>query len=281
MFTVARAFNVTGTLSISSTIITSISDTSRLTVGQAVSGTGIQNGSLINIVNVLASTITLNLPVTVSANASTLTLTDPLFTYSTNTSGQGALSPSTASPFVSAGAPTAKYVLAATDVLQVSNAVSGAPAAAPGEISVLAESPARSGNWQESYVEAGTETTYAFTNVGNTTQTFTFLLPFIVTGAGQPGKLVSRLNVSFNTIVTFEIIDNAGTAYTLSPLSGTVANTGGLLTRELTIPTIAGELWTPGTSAYISVAINAQPGGSAAFAHISLTQENEPYLVFI
>lgn len=281
-FSVRRAFQVTATTSTGSSVVANVSDTSRIVAGQLISGPGIP--SLAQVVGVTGTTVTISGLATatvITPARVTLQLADTIFTYSTSTVAQGSIAAGHPASFVvPSGTSTDRFVLATTDILRIDTKTSGSPVAAGGEVAILAEVPATSGYWTQSYQQFGQEFGYRYLNAGTSTKTFTLNLPFVIDGRGQPQKLVSRLNVDFNTIVTFTIIAD-GTAIVLDPVSGTVANTGGLINREFTIPFEPTVAWHLGATGLINVSINAQPGGSAAFAHISLSHDTSPFIVFV
>lgn len=130
--------------------------------------------------------------------------------------------------------------------------------------------------WQETVVLINNEYTKKYLNLLGVPAIYSLDLPFIVDGSGQPNKLITRLNVDFSCIVTFYIKYKNNNI-----MLGTVANTGSLGTREFSIPKNPAITWTAGTTGQVNIKINAQGGASASLAHISLSHDNSPYLVFI
>lgn len=277
-FAIKRSIPITASTTSASTTLTNVNPVSRVALNQSISGPGIPAGA--TVVSIVGTSVTMSALASLTATGSTLAFLDTLYTYDTRLTQQGGITFAQPTPMIKASLPPDRFFLQPTDVVVTQNTVSNSPTAASGEINVVAEVPGSSGNWQESFFPLSGEHTYKFLNIGALTSTYNLLLPFVITGEGQPRKLLSRLNVDFNVIVTFSLVVG-GTTVTLEPVSGTVANTGGLITREFTIPFVSGVTWTPGKTAQIKVSINAQPGGSAAFAHVALSLENTPYLIFI
>lgn len=275
-----KSFVVTGSLVNTNPLITSISNTSQITVGQKVTGNGIPVGATV-ISAPSGGSVTISGNATVTG-VSALTFSDTLYSLSTAST---ALLAGLPTPLVkSVGLALSKYVIGPSDALTVSvnpNPPLHAfpPGSVPGEIDIAVEMPAKTGQWVEEIVPLGNETATQFLNVSTSTLTYDFKLPFVITGEGQPHKLVTRLNVDFNTIVTFSVLVD-GVTLTLSPVSGAIANTGGLVTVEFSIPNNT-VVWKSGTMAYVNVSILAQGGGYAAFSFIGLTLEDAPYPLFI
>jgi hypothetical protein len=278
-FYLKRYFWVTGTLTNLSPSITNVSDVSRIAVGQAVAAeTGVTSGA--TVVSVSGTTVTMSAPATASAVGGTVFFIDTLFSLSTATQG---LTAGVSKALVKNALPPERFHVGAGDTVTLGSAttVVPPPGVLPGSISYLAEvSGVQSGNWVESVVPLGTETASRWQNVGSGTYTYTLRFPFVVTGAGKLNKCVARLNVEANTIVTLKVLVG-GSYITLSPTSGTVANTGGLKTVEFLIPSAQGVVWEVGKVAYVEVGIQAQPGGAAAIAYIGGTTENTPYTLFV
>lgn len=278
-FAVKRAFVVTGDTASGSNVINNVSDTSRIILGQSISGSNIPSGSTVT--NISGSSVTISGVASSLAVGISFTLTDILFTYDTRAANQGEVTAGVTSEFVKSSLATSRFILEPTDHVKVENVITGSPTASSGEIVVVGESPASSGNWQEQIQNFSFEPALKFLNISTSTTSYVFKIPFVISGdRGQPLKLVSRLHVDFNAIVTFKIIADNQTL-TLSPASGAVANTGSLLTRELSIPKNSTVNWVAGKTALIEVTIDAQPGGSASFAYIGLTSDSASSLIFI
>ena len=150
----------------------------------------------------------------------------------------------------------------------------------PGEVTLVVETPPATGKWTETSHLQANELVTRFTNVstGASAELYTFKIPFII-DFSQPRKLIARLNVDYNCIVTFRLRIN-GTAITLSPSDGKISNTVTLVTSELNIPATDVVTWQPGSTGVIEVEINAQSSRGAAFAYIALVQEASPFRVF-
>jgi hypothetical protein len=276
-----KSFVVTGNLVNGSNILSNLSDTTQITIGQQVRGTGIPNGATV-VSAPSGGSVTISGNAGSTLTASPVTFSSALYSLSTATTSLVAGLPQPLSKTV--GAPISRYVIGATDTLSVSINPNPPAHAFPagsisGGIDIAVEMPAKSGNWQEQIVSIGTETALQFLNVSTSTLTYDLKLPFVITGEGQPHKLITRLNVDFNTIVTFTVLVG-NKILILSPVSGSVANTGGLVTMEFAIPNNT-VTWTNGTMAYIDVSIQAQGGGSASFSFIGLTLEDAPYPLFV
>jgi hypothetical protein len=281
-FTVSRAFVVTGNIVNGSAVISNVSNTSRITVGQVVGNgnNGIPSGATV-VSSPSGTSVTISALATSTVVGGAISFADPLFTGSTASQSLVAGVPLSLGRVPNT--PLDKFIVGPLDSLRVNVGTSVVPPAGTvsGEVDILVETPAASGNWQESLVTLGSETALKFFNAGTQTLTYDFRLPFVVTGGGKPNKLIARLNVDFNCIVTFSVLVGSSVV-TLSPVSGTVANTGGLITSEFAIPTLSGGVtWNVGSVAYVNVAITAQAGGSAAFSYIGLTLEDAPYLLFV
>lgn len=273
-----KVFVTVGDTGIASSTLANVAAATLVTAGQTVSGPGITVGSVV--VSVSGSTVVMSGLATVTATGVALTFSEPIFTYDTRAAFQGTITGGVPKSFNKVSLPTLKYIINPQDTLKVETAITGSPANAVGEINVLVESPASSGNWQEDLQIISGESTHRILNISPTTLVYNMKLPFVITGEGQPRKLITRLNVDFNCLVTFKLFAN-GQYLTLDPVSGTVANTGGLITREFNIPNVNTVIWTAGETANVDVSIQAQPGGSASLAHISLTLESAPFLLFI
>jgi hypothetical protein len=147
-----------------------------------------------------------------------------------------------------------------------------------GEIVLTVENPASSGRWRETITTSSGESVSRFDNISQTTETYLLQFPFIIESSGQPRKLVTRLLVDFNCIVTLRL-RVAGTPITLSPAGGVVSNTGTLITSEMDIP-VTSTVWNPGSTGVIEAEINAQAGRGASFAFFALVQEPTPFRIF-
>lgn len=280
-FTVSHVVTVTGNIVNGSPVISNLSDVSRLAVGQTVGNgnNGIPNGATV-IAPPSGNSVTISAQATATVSGGYLTFGNALFTGSTQSSSllPGSPLPLTRVPNL----PLSAFVIGPSDALTVSTQTTASPppGVVPGAVEIVAEVPARSGNWQETVMQLGSETVMQFLNLSPQTLTYDFRLPFVVSGAGKPNKVVTRLSVDFNCIVTYSILVG-GQALILSPVSGTVANTGGLITQEFSIPTLTSTKWSVGAVAYIDVSIQAQSGGSASFAYVGLTLDDAPYLLFV
>lgn len=120
-------------------------------------------------------------------------------------------------------------------------------------------------------------TRYTNTSAGQLLHTLQF--PFIIPSKGQPRKLVTRLSVDFNCLVSFSIKLN-GMTVALTPNSGLVSNTGTLITREFDILLESDLVWSAGNTAYIEAVIDAQANRGASIAYVGLTLEPTPFTLF-
>lgn len=133
--------------------------------------------------------------------------------------------------------------------------------------------------WTESLAFVLSEACQRFVNTSIVPATYTLRFPFVIPGTGQPQKLVTRLLVDFNCLVTFSI-NLQGTVVTLTPNSGLLSNTGTIITSEFVIPSNSSLTWKAGTTAYMQVDINAQPSRGASIAYVGLTTEPTPFTLF-
>jgi len=138
--------------------------------------------------------------------------------------------------------------------------------------------PATSG-WAETVEYVLSEACTRFVNTLTVPSSYTIRIPFVVPSAGQPRKLVTRLLVDFNCLVTFSI-NLKGTSVTLSPNGGLVSNTGTIITREFDIPLDATLTWEAGSTAYIEAVIDSQPSRGTGIAYVGLTLEPTPFTLF-
>jgi len=276
VLSVVRSFAVTGSTTALNPNITNVSDVSRIYVGQGVSGTGIPSGATVG--GISGSTVTMSANATATVTGGTVVFSEALFSLSTQSTS---LVGSVASQLTKASVVASRFQVRSTDTLSVRSQMTGVvPGTIPGEISYVYESPGSTGNWEESIVPLGNETVNRWQNLSAGLLTYLLKVPFVITGVGKFNKLVARLNVESNTIVTFNV-RVGGTSITLSPVSGTVANTGGLVTVELLIPSVTGVTWEVGKVGYVEMSIQAQGGGAAALAYLGLTTENYPYTLFV
>lgn len=118
-----------------------------------------------------------------------------------------------------------------------------------------------------------------YANTSGVASTYILRLPFTVTSAGQPRKLVTRLLVDFNCLVTFAL-NLRGTSVTLSPNGGLISNTGTIITREFDISTNSSLIWEAGSTAYIEITIDSQPSRGTSIAYVGLTLEPTPFTLF-
>lgn len=133
--------------------------------------------------------------------------------------------------------------------------------------------------WTESVEYVMQEACTRFLNTLGAPSTYNLRFPFTVSSAGQPRKLITRLLVDFNCLVTFSI-NLRGTVVSLTPNGGLISNTGTIITREFTVPTSASLVWDAGTTAFIDVTIDSQPNRGASIAYVGLTLEPTPFTLF-
>ncbi len=135
-----------------------------------------------------------------------------------------------------------------------------------------------SGFWHESHVDVESEYCTKYTNTSDSLASYVVKFPFVIPGIGQPRKLVCRLLADFNAIATFSLklhdID-------INLSSGSISNTGGLITREISVPYVVWLEWTAGHTAQIIVNIDAYPGKGVSIAYIGLTSEPTPFNLFL
>ena len=148
-----------------------------------------------------------------------------------------------------------------------------------GEIVLNVESPATSGQWEESVAEVSSEICTRLSNVSSVPAIYTMQFPFVIPER-QPSKLVTRLLVDFNCLVTFSL-KVKGISLNLSPNDGLVSNTGDIITREFYVPTDDSVVWEPGTTAYIEATVDAQAGRGVSIAYVGLTLEPTPFTLFV
>lgn len=208
--------------------------------------------------------------------------TDTLFSWDTRGTNQGAITLGTPSYLIkNSSLSYGTFIIENTEV-PVFSVVKTGSILGPisGQLNIVVETPASSGRWSESVIETNGEKLSKFLNLDALPQLYTMQIPFVISGKGSPKKVVSRLSVDFNCMVTFRV-KIAGNTITLDPSNGLVSNTGGVLTREFNIPNEYSSLWIAGNTALIEVEINAQAGRSASFAHVGLSAESSPFLLFI
>ncbi len=144
---------------------------------------------------------------------------------------------------------------------------------------ILGIRDASASHWQETIDYVLSEACNRFTNTTSMPAQYTLRIPFIIPSDGQPQKLVVRLLVDFNCLVTFKIYLK-GELLELTPNGGLVSNTGTLITREFNIPKLMATSWKGGTTAYIDVVIDAQPSRGVSLAYLGLTTEPTPFTLF-
>jgi hypothetical protein len=207
--------------------------------------------------------------------------TNTLFSFDTRPTLQNGLAANVPSYFIQNSLlPLSNFIFSETEVVTLVITKTGSITGIAAQFNLVLESPPSTGNWIESQEEYAGEKFTKFINSSaeSSPKTYEFQLPFLITGSGSPKKLISRLTADFNCMVTFTV-KIEGNTITLEP-SGSVENTGGVVTREFTIPTAYEDLWLAGRTAYINVLINAQAGRSVSFSHISLNMESSPFLLF-
>ena len=138
--------------------------------------------------------------------------------------------------------------------------------------------PTTSG-WAETYDYVLSEACSRFVNTLSVPSSYVMRIPFIIPSTGQPRKLVTRLLVDFNCLVTFTI-NLKGTVIPLSPNGGLVSNTGTIITREFDIPLDVSLTWEAGNTAYIEATIDSQPSRGTSIAYVGLTLEPTPFTLF-
>jgi hypothetical protein len=134
--------------------------------------------------------------------------------------------------------------------------------------------------WTEATAYQNSEACTRFVNTNVAASVYTLKFPFIIPNT-QPVKLVTRLLVDFNCLVTFSI-NMQGTVVTLSPdlNNGLISNTGTIITRDFDIPYSADVTWKSGTTAYIQADIDAQSNRGVSLAYVGLTLEPTPFTLF-
>ena len=182
-------------------------------------------------------------------------------------------------PLVKSSATPDKFVVGADEFVTVKIRRTGIVTATAGEIVLNVESPATSGQWEESVVFVSSEACTRLVNTSTVPAIYTMQLPFTIPER-QPSKLISRLLVDFNCLVTFTL-NVKGVSLNLSPNNGLVSNTGDIITREFYIPTDDSVVWEAGTTAYIEATIDAQAGRGVSIAYVGLTLEPTPFTLFV
>jgi len=134
-------------------------------------------------------------------------------------------------------------------------------------------------DWTEAIEYVLSEACTRFTNASILPSVYTVQFPFVIPSTGQPQKLVTRLLVDFNCLVTFSI-NLKGSVITLEPNGGLISNTGTVITREFNIPSNDSVEWEAGSTAYIEAEIDAQPSRGASIAYVGLTLEPTPFTLF-
>jgi len=138
--------------------------------------------------------------------------------------------------------------------------------------------PTTSG-WSETIDYVLSEACSRFVNTLSVPSSYVLRIPFVIPSTGQPRKLVTRLLVDFNCLVTFSL-NLKGTKITLSPNGGLVSNTGTIITREFDIPLDVSLTWEAGSTAYIEATIDSQPSRGTSIAYVGLTLEPTPFTLF-
>lgn len=133
--------------------------------------------------------------------------------------------------------------------------------------------------WTEAIDYVLNEACTRFVNTTAVPSTYTLRFPFTIPSSGQPQKVVTRLLVDFSCLVTFSI-NLKGTVVALTPNSGLISNTGTIITREFGVPSDVALIWSPGSTAFIEINIEAQPSRGASIAYVGLTLEPTPFTLF-
>jgi hypothetical protein len=133
--------------------------------------------------------------------------------------------------------------------------------------------------WSETIDYVLSEACSRFVNTLSVPSSYVLRIPFVIPSAGQPRKLVTRLLVDFNCLVTFSL-NLKGTKITLNPNGGLVSNTGTIITREFDIPLDVSLTWEAGSTAYIEATIDSQPSRGTSIAYVGLTLEPTPFTLF-
>jgi hypothetical protein len=134
-------------------------------------------------------------------------------------------------------------------------------------------------DWTETTEYVLSEACTRLTNASALPSIYTLQFPFVIPSTGQPQKLVTRLLVDFNCLVTFSI-NLKGSVITLEPNGGLISNTGTVITREFNIPANDSVEWEAGSTAYINAEVDAQPSRGASIAYVGLTLEPTPFTLF-
>jgi len=133
--------------------------------------------------------------------------------------------------------------------------------------------------WVDTIDYVANEACTRYVNNSSLPSAYTLRLPFVIPSEGQPRKLVTRLLVDFNCLVTFSI-NLKGTVITLTPNGGLISNTGNIITREFDIPYDVALAWDAGTTAYIEITVDSQPSRGTSIAYVGLTLEPTPFTLF-
>lgn len=133
--------------------------------------------------------------------------------------------------------------------------------------------------WTETIEYVLSEACTRFTNTLATPSTYTLQFPFVISSTGQPQKLITRILVDFNCLVTFSI-KLKGSTITLTPNGGLISNTGTIITREFDIPSNDSIIWEAGSTAYIEALIDSQPSRGVSIAYVGMSLEPTPFTLF-
>lgn len=133
--------------------------------------------------------------------------------------------------------------------------------------------------WTETIDYVLNEACTRYVNNSAIPSSYAIRFPFTIPSTGQPRKLIARLLVDFNCLVTFSI-NLKGTSITLSPNGGLVSNTGTIITREFDIPLDIALTWEAGSTAFIEANIDSQPSRGTSIAYVGLTLEPTPFTLF-
>ena len=196
------------------------------------------------------------------------------------------LSSGTAVQLTSAGLPsplmpsTTYYIVNATTAgFQLAATPTGVPIVLTTVGSGTQMFTVQSQSWQIMADYPLSEACTRFVNAQTIPSTYTFRMPFTISNNGQPRKLVTRLLVDFNCLVTFSI-NLKGTNIPLSPNGGLISNTGTIITREFDIPVKSSLTWNGGATAFIECTVNSQPSRGVSIGYVGLTMEPTPFTLF-
>jgi hypothetical protein len=207
--------------------------------------------------------------------------TEILFSFNTQpvlSGGNGSLEVKPTLMIKSSATPSA-FIINPEEYVTLEITRTGIVPATAGEFVLTLESPATTGQWVESTTYIASEACTRLENNSAIPAVYSIRFPFIIADK-QPSKLISRLLVDFNCLVTFSL-HVKGLSLSLSPNNGLVSNTGDIITREFYVPKNNSIEWDVGTTAYVEMNIDAQAGRGVSIAYMGLTLEPTPFTLFI